>query len=69
MVPFAIDASGDGLWEAERECISTPPTCFFGVFFGFFGFFFFFLVFGFCFFANEFFSIANLLGDPGEEAR
>ena len=29
VVPFAMVASGDDLWEAERECISTPPTYFF----------------------------------------
>lgn len=83
MVPFAVDASGDGLWEAERECISTPPPsiffCFLCFLFGFLGGFFVlffagffcFCFFVFCFFvfANEIFSIANLLGDPGEEAR
>ena len=37
-------ASGDDLWEAERECISTPPTYFF---FPGFGFCFFFLLMNF----------------------
>ena len=32
VVPFAVVASGDDLWEADRECISTPPTFFFPVF-------------------------------------
>ena len=47
VVPFAVVASGDDLWEAERECISTPPTFFFFFFFQFW--FLFFL------FANEIF--------------
>ena len=45
VVPFAVVASGDDLWEAERECISTPPTYFF--FFPGFGFCFFFLLMNF----------------------
>lgn len=60
VVPFAADTSGWLLREAEREFISTPPT--------FLGFFFFVCV---CFFPSliEIFSIANLSGDNGEEAR
>lgn len=64
MVPFAADALGWLLWEAEREFISTPPTTVLFLFLFFCRAF-------FCvwfFFSIENFNTANLLGDTGEEA-